>query len=66
MKLLLEEQKIELVDGEKQISFNKVKELKDVREAKKAVGKKRFVHYCYHDEKLADGKSHKPCRRVEV
>lgn len=23
------------------------------------------IHYHYHDEKLADGKSTKPCRRVK-
>ena len=58
MKLLLEE---ETGTGEDK-AITLVKEITDIKEAKSG----QYVHYCYHGDLLADGKSVKPCRRVKI
>lgn len=60
MKLLLEK---ETGTGEEK-TIVLVKEVTDKAQAIKDKGSgKYFIHYCYHDKFLADGKSTKPCRR---
>ena len=61
--LILEKE--ESGDEGKQIVF--VKEVSDMNQAVKDKGDgKHFLHYCYHDKLLADGKSYRRCRRMEI
>ena len=52
--------------GEDKI-ISKVKEVSNMAQAVKDKGEgKHYLHYCYHDKFLADGKSYKPCRRMAI
>ena len=63
MKLFLEK---ETGQGEDKI-ISKVKEVNDMAQAMRDKGSgKHFLHYCYHGDLLADGKSVKPCKRMEL
>ena len=52
MKIILEE---ETGEGEDK-TISKIKEISDIKEAKKG----QFVHYCYHDDEHP-----RACRRVK-
>ena len=60
MKLILEK---ETGQGEDR-KIIIVKEVIDMAQAMKDKGSgKHFLHYCFHGDLLADGKSVKPCKR---
>ena len=59
MKLFLEME----TEKENELTISKIKEVKDKAEAikDKPIGKKCFMHTCYHDEK-----TNRPCKREVI
>ena len=61
MKLFLEEETTEKIDGEDVNTISVIKEISDVKEASKG----QIIHKCYHDEADENGQC-PSCKRIKI